>query len=55
MTKSPPTEIVKPEQIYYISHHLVLHDSNAITHLRIVFNASHLKRDDIKRPYAHWL
>jgi len=40
MTKSPPTEIVKPEQTYYIPHHVVLRDSSATTCLRVVFNAS---------------
>ncbi|XP_018399600.1 PREDICTED: uncharacterized protein LOC108777259 [Cyphomyrmex costatus] len=40
MTKSPPTEIVKPEQAYYIPHHAVLRDSSATTRLRVVFNAS---------------
>ena len=39
MIKSSPTEIVKPEQIYYIPHYAVLHDSNATSRLRVVFNA----------------
>jgi len=40
MIKSLPTEIVKPEQTYYIPHHAVLRDSNAITRLQVIFNAS---------------
>jgi len=38
MIKSSPTEIVKPEQIYYIPHYAVLRDSNATSRLRVVFN-----------------
>ncbi|XP_018371806.1 PREDICTED: uncharacterized protein LOC108766801 [Trachymyrmex cornetzi] len=40
MTKRPPTEIIKPEQAYYIPHHAVLRDSSTTTRLRVVFNAS---------------
>jgi len=35
MIKSLPTEIVKPEQIYYIPHHAVLRDSSATIRLRL--------------------
>ena len=34
MIKSLPTEIVKPEQDYYIPHLAVLRDSSATTRLR---------------------
>ena len=37
MIKNPLTEIVKPEQTYYIPHHAVLCDSSAITRLRVGF------------------
>ncbi|XP_029166951.1 uncharacterized protein LOC114937603 [Nylanderia fulva] len=40
MIKIPPTEIVQPDQSYYIPHHAVLRDSSATTRLRVVFNAS---------------
>jgi len=40
MTKNPSTEIVKPEQTYYIPHHAVLRDNSATTCLCVVFNAS---------------
>jgi len=49
MTKSLPTEIVKPEQHYYIPHHAVLRNSNTITWLRVV---PHDKWDVVKRSYA---
>ncbi|XP_029163264.1 uncharacterized protein LOC114934724 [Nylanderia fulva] len=34
MIKIPPTEIVQPDQSYYIPHHAVLRDSSATTRLR---------------------
>jgi len=39
MTKSLPTEIIKPDQ-HYIPHHAVLRDSGTTTGLRVIFNAS---------------
>jgi len=39
MIKSPSTEIVKPEQTYYIPHHTVLRDSSTTIRLRMIFNA----------------
>ncbi|KYN39315.1 hypothetical protein ALC56_06302, partial [Trachymyrmex septentrionalis] len=44
MIKSLPTEVVKPEQNYYIPHLAVLRDSSATTHLRVVFIVSYTLR-----------
>jgi len=56
MTKSFPTEIVKPDQLYYIPHHAVLHDSNTITRLQVIFNASCRTTNGmiVERSYAYW-
>jgi len=40
MTISFPTEIVNPDQHYYITHHAVLYDSSTTTRLQVIFNAS---------------